>query len=190
MQHVWSVYTNRRVDIREKKKKKIYPCGGQVVFGWGASIVSWIECVVPIFPNLFEMKSFIKVAFSPPSHLFHFLSSSLLEYSWRSLAGQNTEVSISNRALVSIKSPGVSPKIHTFCRSLGREREWMEVSRGSSEEEVFKATGGLLPRGFSGRRAFSSDPRQPSPGAEITKDCLNLQKRRCGPEATACELTN
>lgn len=28
------------------------------------------------------------------------------------------------------------------------------------------------------------------PGAEITRDCLNLQKRRCGPEATACELTN
>lgn len=27
------------------------------------------------------------------------------------------------------------------------------------------------------------------PGAEITSDCLNLQKRRCGPEATACELT-
>lgn len=31
------------------------------------------------------------------------------------------------------------------------EREWMEASRGRSEEEVFKATGGLLPRGFSGR---------------------------------------
>lgn len=27
------------------------------------------------------------------------------------------------------------------------------------------------------------------PGAEITSDCLNLQKRRCGPEATACEMT-
>lgn len=63
-----------------------------------------------------------KDGFFPPSHLFHFLSSSLLEYSWRFLAGQNTEVSISNRALVSIKSPGVSPKIHTFCWSLGRER--------------------------------------------------------------------
>lgn len=49
-----------------KKEKKIYPCGGQVVFGWGTSIVSWIECVVPIFTNLFEMKSFIKMAFSPP----------------------------------------------------------------------------------------------------------------------------
>lgn len=69
----------------------------------------------------FWKENFHKDGFSSP-HLFHFLSSSLLEYSWRSLAGQNVEVSISNRALVSIKSPGVSPKIYTFCQSLGRER--------------------------------------------------------------------
>lgn len=104
------------------EEKKIHPCGGQLLFSWGKSNASWIEGAISIFTNVFERKTSIKMA-SPP-HLFHFLSSSLLEYSWRSLARRNVWVSISNRALVSIKSPGVSPKIHTFCQSLGRDSGW------------------------------------------------------------------
>lgn len=51
---------------------------------------------------------------------------------------------------MSITSPGVSPKIHTFCQSSGIESGWNGAEaggRGKSEEEVFKATGGPFPRG-------------------------------------------
>lgn len=51
---------------------------------------------------------------------------------------------------MSITSPGVSPKIHTFCQSLGIESGWNGAEAGGrekSEEEVFKATGGPFPRG-------------------------------------------
>lgn len=112
------------------------------------SIISWIGSVVSIFTCVFERKTSIKMAIF--FHLFHFLSSSLLGYSWCSLAGQNVRVSISNRALMSITSPGVSPKIHTFCQSSGIEGGWNGAKAGVreiSEGEVFKATGRSFPRG-------------------------------------------
>lgn len=73
----------------------------------------------------------------------------MLGYSRRSLAGQNVAVSISNGALVSITSPGVSPKIHTFCQSSGIESGcWGGGRVGvAGEEEVFQATGGPFPGG-------------------------------------------
>lgn len=49
-----------------------------------------------------------------------------------------------------------------------------------SEGDVFKATGHPFPPGFSGRQTFSSDPRQLPPEAEITRVCLNVQKRETG----------
>lgn len=51
---------------------------------------------------------------------------------------------------MSITSPGVSPKIHTFCQSLGIEGRWNEVMAGGgvwSEENVFKATEHPFPWG-------------------------------------------
>lgn len=115
-QHVLSVYTSMRADMREKRWSTPV-----VVSGYSAevialqSMISWIESVVPIFTGVFERKTSIKMAIF--FHLFHFLLPSLLGYSPCSLAGQNVVVSISNRALMSITSPGVSPKIHTFCQS-------------------------------------------------------------------------
>lgn len=65
---------------------------------------------------------------------------------------------------MSITSPGVSPKIHTFCQGSGIGGGWngaMAGGRERSEEEVFKATGRPFPRGsVAGRQAFSSDPSQ------------------------------
>lgn len=137
------------------------------------------------------MKSFIKMAFFPPLPLVPFpIVISIGIFLALPGRAEHGGFHFKQGSRVHQITRGLSENTYLLSKLGEREREWMEVSRGSSEEEVFKATGGLLPRGFSGRRAFSSDPRQPSPGAEITKDCLNLQKRRCGPEATACELTN
>lgn len=36
---------------------------------------------------------------------------------------------------MSITSPGVSPKIHTFCQSLGIEGRWNEVMAGGGGME-------------------------------------------------------
>lgn len=166
------------------EERKIHPCGGQLLFSWGESNASWIEGAISIFTYVFERKTSIKNA---PPPLFHFLSSSLLEYSRHSLARRNVWVSISNKALVSIKSPGVSPKIHTFCQSLGRDGGWnraeARVRKRCLRLQVTQSLGVQWQAGFLLRSTLAF------PGAEITTDCLNLQKRRCGPEATACEMT-
>lgn len=147
------------------EKEMIYAFGGQWVLCWGYSITEH---------HILNRKcrSYIYLCFWKENlnkdgyffHLFHFLSPSLLGYSWCSLAGQNVWVSISNRALMSITSPGVSPKIHTFCQGSGIGGGWngaMAGGRERSEEEVFKATGRPFPRGsVAGRQAFSSDPSQ------------------------------
>lgn len=126
-QHVLSVYTRVRVDMR----KRNYACGGQWVLCWGYSITQHHilnrKCRSYIYlcfwkENLNKNGNFF--------HLFHFLSPSLLGYSWCSLAGQNVWVSISNRALMSITTPGVPPKIHTFCQSSGIEGGWNEAMAG------------------------------------------------------------
>lgn len=112
------------------------------------SITSWIGSVGPIFTSVFERKTSIKMAIF--FHVFHFLLPYLLGYSWCSLAGQNVWVSISNGAPMSITSPGVSPKIHTFCQSSGIEGGWNGAKAGMgkrSEGEVFKATGRPFPWG-------------------------------------------
>ncbi len=71
------------------------------------------------------------------------------------------------QTLLSITSPGVSPKIHTFCQSSGIEGGWNGAKargRERREGEVFKATGRPFPWGsVAGRQDFSSDPRQLSP---------------------------
>lgn len=181
-QHVLSVYTSMSVDMREQKWSTPV-----VVSGYSAevialqSMISWIGSVVPIFTGVFERKTSIKMAIF--FHLFHFLLPSLLGYSPCSLAGQNVVVSISNRALMSITSPGVSPKIHTFCQSSGMESRWNGAEAGGREkceEEVFKATGGLFPWGSVAGR-LSPQIHVSLPWAEITRVCLNLQKRRRGP---------
>lgn len=154
---MFGLYTQTGELISGKKRKKIYPCGGQVVFGWGTSIVSWIECVVPIFTNLFEIKSFIKMAFFQIS--YRHLYWNIPGVSWQ---GRTRRFPFQTGLSCPSNHQGSLRKYIPSVEAWG-EREWMEVSRGRSEEEVFKATGGLLPRGFSGRRAFSSDPRQPSP---------------------------
>lgn len=117
-----------------EKKELIYACGGQRVLYWGYSITEHRilnrKCRSYIYScfwkeNLNKDGCFsftCSISFRP----------SLLGYSWCSLAGQNVWVSISNRALMSITSPGVSPKIHTFCQSSGIEG-WMEWSKGRGE---------------------------------------------------------
>lgn len=88
---------------------------------------------------------------------------------------------------MSIKSPGVSPKIHTFCQSLGRDSGWNRAEAGVRKRclrlPVAQSLGVQWQAGFLLRSTLAF------PGAEITRVCLNLQKRGCGPEATACELT-
>lgn len=79
---------------------------------------------------------------------------------------------------MSITSPGVSPKIHTFCQRVAGGG-----GVGGSEEE---ASGGSFPGGpQAGRQAgLASDPRQS--GLSWKKPSVFERRRR--PRATSCEL--
>lgn len=101
-----------------------------------------------------ERKPSIKMAIF---YLFQFLFVSLLGYSWSFLAGQNVLVSISNRTLVSIISPGVSSKIHTLCQGIG-----MEAERNGAAKKwgCLSLSPWIDPKGLHSRPAFSSNSAQ------------------------------
>lgn len=62
-QHVLSVYTSMRVDMKKKKRSAlVLVSGNSTKVTVLQSIMSWIENVVPIFTRVFERKTSIKMA--------------------------------------------------------------------------------------------------------------------------------
>lgn len=122
-----------------------------------------IESVLPIFTRVFQRKTSIKTAVFV--RLFHFLSARLCwDIPGAPWQGRMWRFPFQTGALVSITSPGVSPKIHTFCQSSGIESGWRRRRGVAGEEEVFQATGGPFP---GGRQAGRLRLRSTSALAEL-----------------------
>lgn len=77
-------------------------------------------------------------------------------------------------------------------KARGWRVDGMEQRQDGGKEvkgEVFKATGRPFPRDSVAGRFFLFRSKSAFTEAEITGVCFNAQKRRGGPEATACEPT-